>query len=134
MVKNDSVGPLTVAGYLKKCIEASGKSVAEVERRIDARHRIRLQPILDGKVKLPLPVVHVVAQALDVPPLTLLRIWVHDYVPEMEEALFDCGRLMQVSPNEQRIIEAYRSRVADEEHELMIFEDPRFVLLAVREG
>lgn len=132
MNNEQAVEPLTVAGYLRKCIIASGKSITEIEHEMGARHPVRLQLVLEGKMKLHLPVVHRVAQVLGIDPLMLLRVVVHDYMPEMEEALFDAGSLSVLTANERKIIEAYRARVRDDDLELMTFEDPTFVMLVVK--
>lgn len=132
MVNTENTAPLTVAAFVKKCIAASGKSIEETERAMGDTHRVRLQLIIDGKIKLPMMSVHRLAQALKVDSLMLLRVWAHDYFPAMEEALFSADGLAVLTPNEQKIIEAYRARVRDDDLELMTFEDPAFVLLVVK--
>ena len=132
MVNTDNTSPLTVAAFVKKCINASGKPIAEIERAMGATHRVNLKLVIDGKIKLPMMSVHKLARALKIDSMMLLRVWVHDYFPGMEDALFAADGLALLSPNEQKIIEAYRARVRDDDLELMTFEDPTFVMLVVK--
>ena len=131
-MKTEAVEPLTVVGYLRKCINASGKSVAEIERSMGVRHQVRLQLVLDGKIKLPVQVLPKLARALKIDSLMLLRVWVHDYCPEVEATVFDTDGLAVLTANERKIIDAYRAKVRDDDLELMTFEDPTFVLLVVK--
>ena len=133
MVNTENTTPLTVAGYLSKCIAASGKPIDEIERAMGATHRVRLQLIIDGKMKLPMMSVHKLAHALQIDSLMLLRVWVHDYFPAMEDALFDTDGLTVLTANERKIIEAYRRQTGAEDLEVMIFDDPRFAMVVVKD-
>lgn len=133
MVNTENTTPLTVAAFVKKCIAASGKPIEEIERAMGDTHRVRLQLVIDGKIKLPMMSVHKLAHVLQIDSLMLLRVWVHDYFPAMEDALFDTDGLTVLTANERKIIEAYRRQTGAEDLEVMIFDDPRFSMVVVKD-
>ena len=86
---------LNVANYISTCIEASGKKQYEIAVVAGFDNPNIITMIKQGKTKLPIGKVGVMAKALEIDPIHLFKLCLSEYQPEtyaeispfMEEAL-----------------------------------------------
>jgi len=100
---------LTVAEYLTRQIDLSGKTQAEIAQEAGFNKPNIISMIKKGETKLPVSKIANMARALNLDPLNLFRMVMSEYEPETW-AIIEEGVLHQpvISDNEYEIIRTIR--------------------------
>jgi hypothetical protein len=98
----------TVAGYLSEKINASGKTAEEIASAIGHDNTNVIQGIMRGSVKVPANIILLLAQALELDPVYLLRLVLSEYMPDVLTTLDHCVPAGLLTKAEFGLIEAYR--------------------------
>ena len=105
---------MTVAEYIARQIEASGKTQAQIAREVGYDQRPNLiSMIKSGQSKLPVQKIGAFAKALGVDPAFLFKLVMSEYSPATWEAINEIQGAVPVTQNERRIIEAIRKLSGD---------------------
>ncbi|MBD5801787.1 hypothetical protein AZOA_12110 [Azoarcus sp. Aa7] len=123
---------LTVAEFVKRKLVATGRSLEDVAVEMGVSDAEMLMGVVEGREHLPAQLVYPLARCLDVDPAHLMRIFLRDYLPDVEQAIHDCGGRMVVTERERSLLIAYQKCTADDDPEVLIFEDKQVVALALK--
>lgn len=82
-----SPGAISVAKYLETQFEVCGKSQAEIAAEVGFAKANFVSMIKNGKTKLPMNKVGLMASAIGVDPLFLFKLVMQEYQPETWEAI-----------------------------------------------
>jgi transcriptional regulator with XRE-family HTH domain len=123
MTTKKQIKPLTVAEYITRAIDLSGKSQAELCDALGYPNRNVITMFKQGRTKLPVNRVRALAIALGVDPAVLLRLVMNEYSPEAWQVIED-------TLGEKIVTKAQRDfdRLVKEEVESgeVNFDDPAF--------
>ena len=122
---------LTVAEYLTRKIDESGKTQKDIATEIGYDNPNIITMFKQGLTKLPLTTVGPIAEALDVDPAHLLRLVMNEYFPDTYRALEDCLGTMVLTEHERALIEAYRLCTKDTDPKVLILDEKRVFALAL---
>lgn len=122
---------LTFADYIARALSESENTIEWLAEKIGMENANILKPVVAGTMRASASLVYPIANALDLDPAHVLNVYLRDYLPELERAIFDCGGSMFVSERERVILDGYRrfSKYADPE--LMLFEEDGVVVVAI---
>lgn len=99
--------PITVAAFLTKMIELSGKSQREVAQDVGYTKPNVVSMMKQGQTKVPLEKAPLFAKACGVDPAAFTRLVMQEYWPDAWKALHETfGE--SLTTNERRLVEAYR--------------------------
>jgi hypothetical protein len=121
---------LTVAEYLTRKIDESGKTQKEIATEIGYENPNIITMFKQGHTKLPLTTVGPFAEALNVDPAYLLRMVMAEYYPDTYRAVESCLGTMILTDHERNLIKAYRLITKDADPEVLILEESRVFALA----
>ena len=122
---------LTVAEYLTRKIDESGKTQKDIATEIGYDNPNIITMFKQGHTKLPLTTVGPFAEALDVDPAYLLRLVMAEYYPDTYRAVEDCLGTMILTEHERILIDAYRWITKDSNPEVLILDEKRVFALAL---
>jgi transcriptional regulator with XRE-family HTH domain len=98
---------LTVADYLTKAIELSGKTQREVAREVGYEKPNVVSMMKQGQTRIPLEKAPLFARACGVDPTFFLRLVLEEYHPEAAKIIHDTlGE--PPTENERKLIDLYR--------------------------
>lgn len=100
--------PPTVAEYLAGEIVKFGMPLTEVYEAVASNRPTVLESIIVGTAKMPINKVAPLAKVLGIDPAFLLRMVMHEYMPETLAALDDLTPSPILTENERELIKAYR--------------------------
>lgn len=122
---------MTVAQFLTRKIDESGKTQREIATEIgyDAANVITM--FKQGSTKLPLNTVGPIARALDVDPVFLLRLAFNEYFPETFEAVEHALGSTIVTENERKLLDQFRRCTEGSDPELLVFGPTRAIAMAL---
>lgn len=122
---------LTVAEYLTRKIDESGKTQKDIATEIGYDNPNIITMFKQGHTKLPLTTVGPFAEALDIDPAHLLRLVMAEYYPDTYRAVEGCLGTMILTGNERALIEGYRWITKDSDPEVLILDEKRVFALAL---
>lgn len=122
---------LSVVDFMKRKFADSEMTIEDIATAIGEPDIRTLQMILDGIVQLPATMIFPIAKATDIDPSQFMRIYLRDYLPDLERAMHDCEGRVVVTEHERSLLEAYRKCSGDTDPEILIFEEKRIVALAL---
>ena len=122
---------MTVAQFLTRKIDESGKTQKEIATEIgyDAANVITM--FKQGLTKLPLNTVGPIARVLDIDPVFLLRMVFNEYFPETFEAVEHALGSTIVTENERKFLEILRRSTDNSDPEMLVFGPTRAIALAL---
>lgn len=130
-MKKIAPSKLTVSSFLTNAIVESGNSLEEIAQGVGCEQPVLFDSILKGTMKLPVNLVYPLAKYLEIDPAALLRIYLRDYAPDLQQALHDCGGQEIVTARERLLLEGYRKATGNTDPEVLIFEHKKMVALAL---
>jgi hypothetical protein len=132
-IKDEKIAPskLTVASFLTNAFVESGNSLDEIAEGVGCEKPVLLDSVLKGTAKLPVTLVYPIAKYLGIDPAALLRVYLRDYVPDLEQAFHGCGGQAIVTAREKLMLETYRKATGGTDPEALIFEHKKMVALAL---
>jgi transcriptional regulator with XRE-family HTH domain len=98
----------TVAEFIAHKIKLSGKSQAQIARELGYDKPNIITMFKQGKTRIPLDKVGVIADALEINPALLLNKVMGEYMPETLASLQCVLKGLELTQNELELIEAYR--------------------------
>lgn len=108
---------MTVAEYLTKAMELSGKTQREIGQEVGYLRPNVLSMMKMGQTKVPVDKIPSLARSCGVDPVVFLRIAMHEYYPELWEVL-NAHFGETLSKNEQALIKTYREIAPHSEIEI----------------
>lgn len=103
---------MTIAEYLDKAIDASGKNQREIAEEVGYPRPNVVSMIKKGVTKMPIGRIPAFAKALGVDPKVMLRIAMQEYQPEVWDAFSEVfGEVL--SDEEMKLVTAYRKCTAE---------------------
>ena len=122
---------LTFADYIARALSESRNTIEWLAAKVGQENANILKAVLNKTMKAPVASIYPLAKALDLDHAHVLNVYLRDYLPELERAIFDCGGSMLVSEQERIILDGYRrfSKYADPE--LTLFEEEGAVVVAI---
>ena len=108
---------ITVAEYLAKAIEISGKSQKQIAAAVGYPHPNLISMMKQGLTKVPIDRAPALARALRVDAAHFVRLVMREYMPAAWEAI-EVTHGESLTENERRLVEAYRAICADGEREV----------------
>lgn len=105
---------MTVASFIAAQIECSEKTQAQIAQEVGFEKPNIITMIKQGKTKLPLAKIGLMARALGVDPVYLFRLTIEEYLPDTAEAIEGVFRQPLLSAAEVEVIHAYRNAAAVE--------------------
>lgn len=99
---------IAVAAYLTQQLSLCGKSQIEVSTEVGYDNPNVLTMLKQGKTKLPINKVKVMARALGVDPIHLLRLTMLEYMPDTWEVISDVLGGTVLTTSEKNIIKLVR--------------------------
>ena len=122
---------LTFADYIAREISKRENATEWLPQKIGQDSTNVVKGIINKTIKAPASSIYPLARALELDPEHVLNVYLRDYLPEIERAIFDCGGNMIVSEQERIILDGYRrfSKYADPE--LTLFEEDGVVVVAI---
>lgn len=104
---------ITVADYVSNQLDVCGKMQAEVAKDCGFNKPNIITMIKQGKTKLPLDKVGLMARSMNVDSFTLLKLAMEEYNPGawavVEQAIQEQGHSLVMSEHEQAVVAAMRS-------------------------
>jgi predicted DNA-binding transcriptional regulator AlpA len=85
--------------------------------------------IKEGKMKLPIGKVPLLARALDVPASDVLMVVLTAHEPELMEVIGKTWKPMELSANEKRLLSAYRTLAKGQDVEPLIMDGKNIIAL-----
>jgi predicted DNA-binding transcriptional regulator AlpA len=85
--------------------------------------------IKEGKMKLPISKVPLLARALDVPASDVLTVVLTEYEPESMEVIRKTWKPIQLTANEKKLVTAYRSLAGDQDVEPVVMDGKNIIAL-----
>ena len=108
---------LTVAEYLTKAIELSGRTQREIAREVGYPKPNVISMMKQGQTKVPIEKAPLFAKACGVDPAFFLRLVLQEYFPDAWAAIFKTfGETL--TANEMAMVEAYRETAPSDEIEV----------------
>lgn len=108
---------LTVAEYLTKAIELSGKTQREVAREVGYEKPNIVSMMKHGQTRVPLEKAPLFARACGVDPTFFLRLVLEEYHPKAAKIVRDTlGE--PLTENERKLIDLYRRAAPNDEIEI----------------
>jgi transcriptional regulator with XRE-family HTH domain len=101
----------SVAEFLRKAIELSGKTQKQIAREVGYDNPNIISLLKDGSTKLPIPKVAAFAKALNVDPRHFLVVVLTEYWPDTWKAVRDSLCTSPLTPGEFKFIQALRAQV-----------------------
>lgn len=111
----------TVAQYLTKAISSSGKTQAEICREIGYTKPNIITMFKQGKTKVPLDKIGVLARSLGIDARDFFRMVLGEYMPETLMALEPYMTIEGMTPQETFLLETYRASCGDKEQVYVLF-------------
>jgi transcriptional regulator with XRE-family HTH domain len=108
---------ITVADYLARAMELSGRSQREIATEVGFPHPNVLSMMKQGLTKVPVERAPALARALRVDPAHFVRLVMREYMPAAWAAI-EATLGETLTENERRLIEAWREICADGEREV----------------
>lgn len=99
----------TVAEFLSIQMEASGKLQTEIARDVGFDKPNVITMIKQGKTKLPLAKIGLMAQSLGIDPQFLLGMVMEEYHPEAWDVMSGILNTQPLTSNERLVVEALRA-------------------------
>lgn len=107
----------SIQAYVSQHISLSGKTQRQIAREVGLRSPQMLTMVKNGHSRLPLDFVEPLANALQVDPVHLMRLWLNDYHPATLK-LIEGALGMLCTDNEREIIECVRASSSNSDPEL----------------
>lgn len=101
--------PRNVAEYISWQIQLCGKSQTEIAQQAGFDKPNVITMIKQGKTKVPLAKIAVLAKALEIDPVYFFRLVVGEYMPDLMEIIQQITGGTIVSKNELEFLEVIRS-------------------------
>ena len=98
-----------LATFLVKAQEAVKKTDQEMTEALGFSRTNAYTAILQGMMKMPVGKIPLLARALDVPASEVLEVLLRDYSPELLEVVRKVWGPLDLTTNEKKLIEAYRT-------------------------
>lgn len=103
-----SISKITVANYITQQIALSGRTQTEICLEIGYENTNVITMIKQGKTKLPVTKVKLIAKALGVDPVHLLRLVMTEYMPETFAVIQDTMGGILVTESESAVLSVVR--------------------------
>lgn len=114
---------VTVAQFISSALTECGKSQKEVAQEIGYEHPNIITMFKKGITKIPLTKVGALAKALAVDPVYLFKLVLREYAPETLDAIEDIFEESILTPNERKLVAAYRERTGGIDVEPVLVSD-----------
>jgi transcriptional regulator with XRE-family HTH domain len=102
---------VSVAEYLDKAVDISGKTQREIAAEVGYAKPNVLSMMKQGQTKVPIGKIPAISKALGVDPVNFVRLAMTEYHPEVWDTLSDAfGEAL--SANERRLLDLYREASA----------------------
>lgn len=122
---------LTVAAFLSRTLADLDRPKEDLEAAIGASNMKIVLGVIAGTLKLPAERVFAIAKAIEIDPALLMRIYLRDYCPELEQAIFDCEGTITATKSERLVLAAFRSQTHNCEPGVLVFEGKKVLALAL---
>ena len=115
----------TVAEYITEKVEASGKPQFQIAVDCDWGNSVNMITMVkQGKTKVPLERVGLLAGALDIDARDLLRRCLDEYMPDTLKAIEQMHPGLLLTHYEHELVLAHRAVAGDENFHVAIFRSP----------
>ena len=122
---------LTFAEYISREISKHENAAEWLPGKVGLENANILKAVINKTMKAPAASIYPLAKALELDPAHVLNVYLRDYLPEIERAIFDCGGSMIVSEHERTILDGHRRYSKNGNPEVMLFEDKSVVMIAI---
>lgn len=119
----------TVAEFLADKIAAIDKTQRQISEECGFDNPNIITMFKLGQTKLPINRIALLAKALDVDPAYLLRLVMHEYIPESWEAIENIMKSTVLTSNELNLVRAYREVTGDNDAVAVVID--RSAVLAI---
>jgi predicted DNA-binding transcriptional regulator AlpA len=119
----------SLTAFLTKAQEASKMSDHEMTEALGFSRTNVYTAIKQGTMKLPVGKVPLVARALEVSASEVLEVLLRDYSPEMLEVIRKVWGPLDLTTNERKLIEAYRTLAQGRDVEPLVMDGRNVVAL-----
>lgn len=126
-----NTGHISVADFIGQRLKASGRSASEVSASCGWDKPNVLELITQGRLKLPINKVRLLADALGVSPANLLRLTMREYMPETYEAVREVLECEFLSDFERDALDACRHVSGDGQVDICITRSDPLVIVTV---
>ena len=120
---------LTVAEFLADKIAAIDKTQRQISEECGFDNPNIITMFKNGLTKLPINRISSLAKALDVDPSYLLRLVMHEYMPDAWEAIENIMKSTVLTSNELQLVRAYREVTGDNDAVAVVID--RSAVLAI---
>lgn len=122
---------LTFAEFITRELSDSENTIEWLAAKVDLENENILKAITTGTMKAPTSLVYPLAKALELDPAHVLHVYLRDYLPEIEQALFDCEGMMTLTKQERLLVQMHRQCTGEKDPEIIVFENKRVVAIAI---
>ena len=122
---------LTFADYITRELSESENTIEWLAAKIGLENANILKTVIGGTMRAPASLLFPIAKALEIDPAHVLNVYLRDYLPEIEQALFDCEGMMSLTRRERVLVQKYRQCADDKDPEMVVFENKRMVAFAI---
>jgi len=122
---------LTFIEFLHHQLKRTGNTPQWLAEVLEHENDKIVKGILAGTIKAPVSMVNPIARAFGLNPSIPLHIYVSDYLPDLDDALFDCNGMTILTPAERKVIDSLRRFKKETEPEIAVFETARMVVAAI---
>jgi transcriptional regulator with XRE-family HTH domain len=119
----------TVAEFLADKIAAIDKTQRQISEECGFDNPNIITMFKNGLTKLPINRITPLAKALDVDPAYLLRLVMHEYMPDAWEAIENIMQSTVLTSNELNLVRAYREVTGDNDAAAVVID--RSAVLAI---
>jgi predicted DNA-binding transcriptional regulator AlpA len=118
-----------VVAFISQGQDAIKKSDEEMAQALGFSRTNIYTGIKQGLMKMPIGKVPLLARALDVPASEVLEVLLRDYMPEMLEVVRKVWGPLDLTTNEKKLIEAYRTLAQGHDVEPVVMDGRNLIAL-----
>jgi hypothetical protein len=123
------LSPLTVAEFLADRIAAVDKTQKQIASECNFENPNVITMFKNGSTKLPIGRIALLAKAIEVDPIHLLRLVMLEYIPDLWESIETIMQTTVLTANELELVRAYREVNGGRDDVAVVIEGSKIVAI-----
>lgn len=118
-----------VSAFISEKFIASGKSVEQITDEVGFENPNVFSMILEGRIKVPIPRIESLAQALAIDAYALLDLCMGEYLPEAWDAIQRISNALLLTRNERDLVEKFRQVTEGGDAQALVIDRSAFIAI-----
>ena len=120
-----------VSEFISEKFIASGKTVEQITDEVGFEKPNVFSMILEGRIKVPIPRIESLAQALAIDAYALLDLCMGEYLPEAWDAIQSIAGTLLLTRNERDLVEKFRQVTEGGDAQALVIDRSAFIAIVV---